>query len=210
MKMHLYIVGASLPSGTGLALEDAGFKMRSFESIADFLDEARRLTRGVVLVDLPGAENALTEFPMLLRRGAVIALIGTVPQGDVALATEAMRAGAFDVVTRPIDSRRLLMTVAAAARLVPDRGPLEQLSDRERDVFAGMVEGLTNKQMGIRLGISHRTVEIHRAHIMHKLGASNFAEAISRVFDQRPKARRRLTQPSGGRALPPERVEHLG
>lgn len=189
MKILVYAVGASLTQNIRVELDKAGFEICAFENVADFLSEARRLAKGVVVIDLSNGQIPLTELPVLLRRRAVTAAICIVPKGDVALATNAMRAGAYDIVSRPVDGRRLVAAIAMATDRVPDRGPLEQLSDRERDVFAGMIEGQTNKQIGIRLGISHRTVEIHRAHLMHKLGAGNFAEAISMAFDQPPKVR---------------------
>lgn len=208
MGILVYTVGISLTRGICAELERAGIATRAFEDVEDFLADARHVPRGVVVIDLARGDAPLTHLAALLRRRAVTAAVGVVPKGDVALATEAMRAGAFDIVSQPIDGRQLAAVVVRAAEVVPDRGPLEQLSDRERDVFAGMVEGLTNKQIGIRLGISHRTVEIHRARIMRKLGASNFAKAISMAFDRPPRSPRSPTRSATRHAAHVEPAEH--
>ncbi len=75
----------------------------------------------------------------------------------------------------------------ARAKLTRGRPSLDILTDRERDVLAGLVLGLTNKRIGGLLGISHRTIEVHRARVMHKLGVRNLSALLEIAFAQRDK-----------------------
>ena len=75
----------------------------------------------------------------------------------------------------------------SAARPSHRRPSLDSLTDRERDVVAGLVEGMTNKQIGALLGISHRTIEVHRGRLMRKLGATSLSALLGIAFSQRRK-----------------------
>jgi two-component system response regulator FixJ len=117
--------------------------------------------------------------------GVHLPVIATAAKGDVTTAVEAMKAGAVDFIERPVDDRRLLDAIEAA--LVDPRNEpapsaaarrLAILSNRERQVLDAIVAGHPNKVIAHRLGISMRTVEVHRAHMLERLGMRSIAEAI--------------------------------
>jgi FixJ family two-component response regulator len=135
---------------------------------------------------------------MLLRRikatraGTPVFMLADSPKVDEAVA--AMKLGAFDVVSKPIDSEQLLAGVREALRrdvhvgaVQGGRRPIEvrgfsQLTPREREVLQLISNGQSNKEAGRELGISPRTVEVHRARIMEKLGARNTADLMRIVL----------------------------
>jgi two-component system response regulator FixJ len=109
--------------------------------------------------------------------------------GDVEMAVAAIKRGAFDFIEKPFDESRLLHTIRTAvgrekeklgeiAELSELHGRFEKLSDRQREVMALAASGLSNKEIASKLGISVRTVEIHRAWMMEKMGARNLAELV--------------------------------
>jgi len=109
--------------------------------------------------------------------------------GDVPLAVEAMRFGAVDFLEKPFDDEILLQSVraalrqqAGAAKRQSERAEIENrlaaLSPRERDVLGGLVAGRANKQIAFELGISPRTVEIYRAHLMDKMQAGSLSDLV--------------------------------
>lgn len=113
--------------------------------------------------------------------------------GDIDMAVTAMKAGASDFIEKPFEKAALLGCVEAARRVaVADRGAsaraedararLNILTEREREVLDGLVEGLPNKTIAYDLAISPRTVEIHRANLMQKLEVKSLAEALRIAF----------------------------
>jgi FixJ family two-component response regulator len=145
--------------------------------------------RGCVIVDIrmPGMsgldmQSALAGHPSRLP---VIIITG---HGDVAAARQALKAHAVDFLEKPLDDDRLVQAIENALRGLPmnmtaGEGPGTRprsatLSAREREVMALVVEGLDNRSLGARLGISPRTVEVHKSRVMTKLGARNLAELI--------------------------------
>lgn len=140
----------------------------------------------VLDLDLPGM-NGLQVQAVLQARGIELPVIFLTGKGSVASTANALKAGAFDFLEKPAEGRLLLARVQdalredalrreQAARRREAQQRLAQLTVREREVIALTLDGLANKQIASRLGISHRTVEIHRAHVMHKMGASNLLE----------------------------------
>ena len=141
-----------------------------------------------------GEESGLGVIRRLkaMRLGTAVFLLEDSPHVDQAV--EAMRAGAFDVITKPIDSERLLRGVREALRRdihvgAVDGGqrPVEvrgfaQLTPREREVLQLITNGRSNKEAGRQLGISPRTIEVHRARVMEKLGARNTADLLRIVL----------------------------
>jgi two-component system response regulator FixJ len=124
----------------------------------------------------------------LRRRGDGTPVVMVTAHGDVAAAVRAMRAGAADFVEKPYSRDRLLAAVADARA----RGAFQaraatllgQLTRREREVLDGLVAGKANKQVAYDMGISPRTVEVHRATAMVKLQARSFADAVRIVLAQ--------------------------
>jgi FixJ family two-component response regulator len=165
-----------------------------------------------VLVDLRKVKDEGLSIPRELKARSItlptIAL--DAPAADVASAVAAMKAGAIDYVT-VADEKSLRATLAnamaechgAARPTTRDENAiarLARLTPREREVLAGLVEGGTNKTIGQELGISPRTVELHRAHVMNRLNASSLTELLQIAFaaglappsDAGPKPRKAL------------------
>ena len=140
----------------------------------------------VLDLDLPGM-NGLQAQAALRARGIELPVIFLTGKGSVASTASALKAGAFDFLEKPVEGRLLLARVQDALRedaLRRERAArrreaqlrLAQLTAREREVIVLALDGLANKEVANRLGISHRTVEIHRARVMHKMGVSNLLE----------------------------------
>jgi two-component system response regulator FixJ len=132
-------------------------------------------TSGLDLVD----RMSKSSVPIVLITG----------HGDVEMAVAAIKLGAFDFIEKPFDESRLLATIenAAASRGNPQpvsddaaalRAKADSLTERQRQVMELAALGLSNKEIGKRLGISSRTVEVHRAWMMEKMGARNLAELV--------------------------------
>ncbi len=125
----------------------------------------------------------------LTRRGLSVPVIFVATTPDVPTAVQAMKAGAWDFLVRPFDGRALLEAVAAAVakadggrgELIALDSALEKLSQREKEVLDLALTGLSNKDIAQRLGISHRTVEVHRAHVIHKTGARRLDDLAKRL-----------------------------
>jgi FixJ family two-component response regulator len=147
----------------------------------------------VLDVRMPGMSGLeLQQF--LNLRGAVIPVIFITGHGDIPMAVEAMQQGAFDFLQKPFRDQDLLDRVQRA--LEKDRGNRAQLREknriqerrdsltpREREILDLMTRGKPNKVMAADLGVSQRTVEIHRARVMEKMGASSLAQLVRMVMD---------------------------
>ena len=129
----------------------------------------------------------------LRARGVLLPVIIMTGHGDVGMAVAAMKAGATDFIEKPFEKAALLDAIAAAnaqvaahrdagARREDAQARLNILTDREREVLNGLVEGLPNKSIAYDLGISPRTVEIHRANLMQKLDVRSLSEALRIAF----------------------------
>jgi two-component system response regulator FixJ len=169
-------------------LRSAGFIAVCFDTPFGFLDAAPRLSGGCVLLDvlMPGMDG-LTLQLRLRERGIALPLVVMTGHGDVQTAVRAMKAGAMDFIEKPFDDETLLAAIEAALagrgddrrREVSDASRrLARLSPREREVLDALVAGSPNKVIAFDLGISIRTVEVHRAHMMERLGVRQFADAI--------------------------------
>jgi two-component system response regulator FixJ len=155
-----------------------------FASCADFLASASNLNAAPVIVDNSADDGGPAGIASLQCNAAVLSVIAIVPRGNVGAAVAAMHAGASDVLTRPLTKRGLEGVLAQAFVHRPSTDVAGRLSNREREVLDGLAQGLTNKLIGIKLGISHRTVEIHRAHLMRKLGAQTLSDVLAIAFDR--------------------------
>jgi FixJ family two-component response regulator len=135
------------------------------------------------------------------RRGWTLPIIFITGHGDVPMAVEAMRAGAVDFLQKPFKDDELIRRVQKALeqddKLREQLSSLEQirsrhgsLTPREQEIAGRLVAGDANKAVAIDLGLSERTVELHRAHIMQKMGARGLAQLVQMLFQ--------LKQPSGG------------
>ncbi len=172
-----------------------GFQTATSLDGAGFYAELLRRRPDVVVVNLGvGPEGGLSVVDNVksMRLGTIVFL--TVDQPDVPATVEAMRLGASDVLNKPIDRERLVRSVRDALRrdihlgaMREGRRPVEvrgfgQLTSRERQVLQLITNGSSNKEAGRELGISPRTVEVHRARVMEKLGARNTADLLRIVL----------------------------
>jgi two-component system, LuxR family, response regulator FixJ len=170
-------------------LDAAGFRVVSYDSPSAFLETAHGLSAGCVLLDIqmPGVDGLAVQA-RLNRLGVPLPVIVMTGHGDVARAVQAMKAGAVDFLEKPFDDETLLngieTALAKAGRRVGDREPVEAaqriatLSPREREVLDGLMTGRQNKVIAFDLGISVRTVEVHRARMMERLGTRKLADAV--------------------------------
>jgi two-component system response regulator FixJ len=168
-----------------LLLASEGYAVASFGLAREFLTGASALPAGCVIADIrmPELRERLAaaglDFPMIVITG----------HGDVPIAVKAMKAGVVDFIEKPFSTAAILESVKIAfARLDPTiaqdwplseaAGKLALLSPREREVLNGLLAGLPNKSIAYDLAISPRTVEIHRARVMDKMGARSLSELV--------------------------------
>lgn len=175
-------------------LKTSGFIVTSFGSGIDFLEAARGLDAGCVLLDVRMPEiDGLAVQAELKARGIALPVIVMTGHGDVTVAVAAMKSGAVDFLEKPFEKAELLSALNDGFARIDQSGHraeraelavirLDALTPRERDVLHGLVNGLPNKTIGYDLGISSRTVEIHRAHLMTKLEVRSLAEALRIAF----------------------------
>ena len=166
-----------------------GFSSVSYESALGFLDAAPRLSAGCVLLDIRMPEMDGLELQARLNSlGFPLPIVMMTGHGDVQTAVRAMQAGAQDYIEKPFDDERLLAAIdhalALSARVAREQEAAEAvskiaaLSPREREVLDGLVAGKPSKVIAYDLGISVRTVEVHRARMLERLGTRSTAEAI--------------------------------
>jgi two-component system, LuxR family, response regulator FixJ len=195
----VHIIDENLDRCQGLSLlfRLAGYQTAVSFEIEELLDKA--LKRAPDAVVMPLILEKMSAVPLLQRLKALrvgIAVIALAERPDVEAVVSAMRAGASDVLSVPFDNDHLLDVVREALRhdvhvnavqggrrRVEIRG-FSQLTPREREVLQMITDGRSNKETGRELSISPRTVEVHRAKIMGKLGARNTAELMRVVLTQ--------------------------
>jgi len=191
-KPCVYIVDddAAVRDSLSVLLEAKGHAVTSFGSAPDFLTAAPLLSVGCLIVDIRMPEMDGLELQQhLIDRSLDFPLIVITGHGDVPLAVRAMKAGAVDFIEKPFASQAILDSIEVAfSRLATpsEQDPiavaaatkLRLLSPREREVLKGLLAGLPNKTIAYDLAISPRTVEIHRARLMDKMGARSLSELI--------------------------------
>jgi two-component system response regulator FixJ len=181
-----------------LLLQSAGLTVEIFASANEFLTRYDPQQAGCVLLDVSMPEMTGLELQEYLNvHGTIIPVIFITGHADVPMAVEAMRHGAYDFLEKPFQNQDLLQRVCSAiAQDRANRVRLEQrdaiqerlisLTPREREVLNLVTSGKANKVMAAELGVSQRTVEIHRARVMEKMGASSLAHLVRMVMDRRP------------------------
>jgi two-component system, LuxR family, response regulator FixJ len=184
----------SVRRSASFMLKTSGFAVQTWPSGVAFLKEARHVDPGCVLLDVRMPEmDGLEVQQELHARGIALPVIVLTGHGDVAIAVKAMKAGAIDFLEKPIDSDQLLAAIArgferieagqeAVARAADAQTLIGALTVREREVLEGLAQGYPNKTIAYDLGISARTVEVHRANVMTKLGARSLSEALRIAF----------------------------
>lgn len=192
--VHLVDDDEAIRRSAGFMLKTSGYKVRAYESGVEFLKEVARLEPGCILLDIrmPGMDGL--EVQQALRdKGVTLPVVIMTGHGDVALAVQAMKGGAIDFIEKPFEKAVLLSAIEHGferlKRAVSDRSRaedanvrLQKLTQREREVLDGLARGLPNKTIAYDLGISPRTVEIHRANLMSKLGVRSLSDALRLAF----------------------------
>lgn len=181
----------------GFMLKTAGLAVETYASGEEFLKAAGDLGPGCLLVDLRlDGMDGLAVQQVLKDRGILLPVVMISGHGDIGLAVRAMKAGAIDFIEKPFEKAMLLAAIHQArshgegdeqVRQLAEaaRVQMNALTPRERDVLGGLVDGHSNKVVAYDLGISPRTVEIHRANLMTKLGVSSLSEALRIAFAAR-------------------------
>jgi FixJ family two-component response regulator len=180
-----------------LLARSVGLNATAFQSAQEFLEEYDPAEPGCLVLDvrMPGMSGIELQQQLNLR-GAVIPVIFITGHGDIPMAVEAMQQGAFDFLQKPFRDQDLIDRVQRA--LEKDQGNRAELSQRarilerrasltprEREILELVTSGKPNKVMAADLGLSQRTVEIHRAHVMEKMGASSLAQLVRMALDMR-------------------------
>lgn len=172
-------------------LGTAGLQVEAYANGATFLDAIDRDRAGCVLLDMamPGMSGHQVQAA-LKDRGFELPIIFLTGHGDIPAAVKAVRAGAVDFLEKPVRGEVLLDRVRRSLAIDEERRSAREqateikrrfatLRPREAEVMALVVTGLSNKEIAQNLGLSPRTVEVHRTHVMHKMGAGNLAELVS-------------------------------
>jgi FixJ family two-component response regulator len=186
--IHIVDDDESLRQALQRQLMAAGHRVRTYASAGEFLLAPPTDTPGCLLLDLamPGP-SGLDLQDALERHGIRLPVIFLTGYGDLSTGVRAMKAGAVDFLTKPVERTALLDAIARALEAdavrrashgagAELRARFAQLTPREREVFEMVVAGLLNKQIAGKLGIGERTVKAQRAQVMAKLGAANAAE----------------------------------
>jgi FixJ family two-component response regulator len=176
-------------------LRSVGLASRPFASAHEFLESYDPKHPGCLVLDvrMPGMSGLELQQQLNLR-GAIIPVIFITGHGDIPMAVEAMQHGAFDFLQKPFRDQDLIDRIqralerdarsrAALAHHEQIRERFNSLTPREREVLALMTRGKPNKVMAAELGVSQRTVEIHRARVMEKTGAASLAQLVRMDMD---------------------------
>ncbi len=177
-----------------LLLTEAGFSVRSYRTGTEFLAAMPTVAPGCIVTDIrmPGIDGL--ELQQKLRESkSTLPIIFITGHGDVPMAVRALRAGALDFIEKPFDESALIEAVRAAMR-AGERAHdsslaasevqvrIDSLTPREREVLDCLVVGRPNKITAFELGMSVRTVEVHRARIMQKMNARSLSELVRLVL----------------------------
>jgi FixJ family two-component response regulator len=181
---------ASVRKSLARLVKNAGYEVETFASVRDFL--ARPPYDGpsclVLDVRMPGL-TGLDLQEALRATGQRLSIVFITGGGDIRASVKAMKGGAVDVLTKPLDEGTLLTAIQQAvsrtieerreqARVTEVRRHITTLTPREAEVFALVVTGMLNRQIGQELGIVEKTVKVHRARVMEKMRAGSLAELV--------------------------------
>jgi two-component system, LuxR family, response regulator FixJ len=191
--IHLVDDDEAIRRSASLVLRTSGYLVRTYE-LGTHLLEAEALAPGCILMDVRMPEmDGLEVQAALKERGVTLPVIVMTGHGDVNLAVRAMKAGAIDFIEKPFEKADLIAAIEEGFERIEkaDRRQAQKeealarlavLTPREIEVLKGLVEGLPNKTIAYHLGISPRTVEVHRANLMAKLSVPSLSDALKLAF----------------------------
>jgi FixJ family two-component response regulator len=175
---------------TEMLIGSAGLRVQTFSSAEEFLRSRHPDLPACLLLDvrLPHL-SGLDLQRELTKAGLQIPIIFITGHGDIPMTVQAMKAGAIEFLTKPFREQDLLDGVRRAInsdrasrlqreKLADLRGRYQELTSREREVMARVVTGMLNKQIADALGITEKTIKVHRGHLMRKMGVSSLAELV--------------------------------
>ena len=192
--VHIVDDEEAIRRSASFMLKTSGYAVETWPSGVAFLKEAHRVEPGCVLLDVRMPEmDGLEVQRTLAERGITLPVIVLTGHGDVSIAVQAMKAGAVDFIEKPFEKavltaaieiafKRLTTADHNATRAADAAVLLARLTPREYDVLKGLVDGLPNKTIAYDLGISPRTVEVHRANLMAKLDVRSLSDALRIAF----------------------------
>ncbi|MGW2330271.1 response regulator transcription factor [Streptomyces sp. NPDC001700] len=175
-------------------LESVGIRSERFQDARTFLRSYDRDRPACLILDVRMPELSGFDVQQLLNEtGAPLPVVFVSAHGDIRMSVRAMQNGAVDFLEKPYDPQHLLDVVQAALRTARERferdavqrelrGKLDSLTSREREVLELAVDGMPNKQIAARLGISAKTIDVHRARIREKTGAQSMATLVRDVL----------------------------
>ena len=186
---------AAIRDSLTLMIEQENIAVQAFDSAETFLAAYQPECCGCAIVDIRmSGMDGLELHKALLKRYILLPIIFLTGHGDIPMSVQAMKAGAVDFLTKPVTREKLLNSIRAAiqqsesvlsenAHHQEALSHLASLTERERDVMLLAVQGHANKHIARQLGISHRTVEIHKSKIMQKTGAVNLLD-LARIVHE--------------------------
>jgi two-component system, LuxR family, response regulator FixJ len=197
--VHVVDDEADVRQALALLMRSVNLKSRTYASAQEFLTGYESGSPGCLVVDvrLPGM-SGLELQERLTQAGIALPVIVMTGHGDIQMAVRAMRAGALDFVEKPFHDQTLLDRVHEGIErslhlqdLAGERGELQRryasLTEREKQVMAQVIEGRPNKLIADELGLSTRTVETHRAHIIEKMGATSLSHLVRMAIAVMPE-----------------------
>jgi len=193
-RVHIVDDDEAMRDSLKWLLESSGLKVELYRSAEAFLQAWDNSFCGCLVLDvrMPGM-NGLDLYERLRARASTLPVIFITGHGDVPMAVAALKKGAADFIEKPFNDQDMLRLVetcmkqdrAAAAKRAEDASVaqrLDRLTQREREVLGLIVGGKLNKQIADALGISIKTVEVHRSRVMEKMGAASVAELVQLVL----------------------------
>jgi RNA polymerase sigma factor (sigma-70 family) len=213
-KPHAFIVDDDEPVRRSLQrlLEAANIPVKLFPSASAFLEWFDRDASGCLILDvrMPGI-GGLDLQEQLNREQIDIPIIMISGHGDISMAVRAVKKGALDFLEKPFRSEQLIGRIREAFDIDAQRraqrqermavlAKLDRLTPRESEVMPLLAEGNSVKEVAALLGLSHKTVQVHRAHILEKLEATSDVNLVSFAQLQKEEARRRTETPNHPRA----------
>lgn len=190
--VHIVDDDGEVRRSTAVLLGAYGYRVHAWADGRSFLRAAGAFGPSCVLLDLAMPHvDGLDVQAQLHARGVKLPLIFITGAGEVQSAVKAMRSGAFHFLEKPFEPAELHRLLDQAftqigepdGRVAAAQSKIGALTRRERDVLTALVTGLPNKSIAFDLGVSPRTIEVHRANIMRKFDAMNFAQALRIAFD---------------------------